>query len=184
MSGPTIRPTFEVVIADDRDAVVGRLRGQLASDRYPVRIENLDGHFVVCPAERDVHFWSPWLDLQVESREDGTHVFGRFGPRPSIWTAFMCAHFSLGTLAFFAAMWGTAELMLGQQPLALWIALVCGVGLGLVYWASRVGQGLAHEQMAQIEAMVHAVLDSESTVISLRTHDRASMNEPKPDAGT
>ncbi len=163
MVGPTIRPTFDLLIPREAPAVIEQLRTRLVNGTYPVRTQNLGGHFMVWPLERDVHFWSPWLDLDVGSHPEGTRVFGRFSPRPSIWTGFMCAYFGLVTAGTFAALWGATQILLEQPPLALWIALGCGLVMGLMIWASRIGQRLAHDQMARMKAMVFEVLELSDT---------------------
>lgn len=167
MVGPTIRPTFEVLVAGDGAAVVERLRQRLADGVYPVRTQAVGAHFTLFPAERDVHFWSPWLHIEVESRDDGgTRVFGRFSPRPSIWTGFMCGYFGLATAGFFAGVWGASQMMLGQRPVAIWITLGCAVVMALMLWASQIGQRLAHEQMAQMQAMVGEILGASDAASS------------------
>lgn len=159
MVGPTIRPTFDLLIAREGEAVIAQLRQRLANGTYPVRTQHLGTHFMICPMPDDVHFWSPWLDLDVGSREDGTRVFGRFSPSPNIWTGFMCAYFGLASAGIFATLAGITQMMLDQRPLALWIALGCVLVIALMIWASRIGQRLAHDQMVQMKSIVLEILD-------------------------
>lgn len=164
MLGLTVRPTIDLQIAVDCEIISDRLRQQLVRGSYPVRAETVGSHFVVSPPEQKVQLWSPWLDLELRPRENGTHVFGRFGPRPSVWTGFMCANFGLATAGFFAAMWGSAQLLLKHTPWAFWITLGCVASMALMIWASQVGQHLAVHQMEQMRGIVLEILDQPDSV--------------------
>ena len=77
------------------------------------------------------------MNLEVRDTEPRREVFVRFSPHPSLWTAIMFCHFTIGTLVFFAVMFGIAQQLLKQMPWAYYFALAgCSVVL-LLLLASR-----------------------------------------------
>lgn len=150
MQIPPMRPTFTIEFPLPTREAIERL-SVLVSDRdYPIdgRIAGNHLMLVIPPARR--HFWSPWLNIEVNPCDAGSSVKGRFSPNPSVWTAFMLTYIALGTLVFFAAMFGVSQWMMDKTPSALPLALV-PIGIGLVmYWASLIGQRIANEQMNEL----------------------------------
>lgn len=150
MQIPPMRPTFTIEFPLPPHEAIERL-GVLVNDRdHPIEGRIAGNHLmlVIPPTRR--HFWSPWLNLEVQTCEAGSSVIGRFSPNPSVWTAFMLTYIALGTLVFFVAMFGVSQWMMGKPPNALPLALV-PIGIGLVmYWASLIGQKIANEQMNEL----------------------------------
>lgn len=158
MSMPRIAPVFTLPVEGTDEEVCGRLRPLVQDDASPYTGNVAGHHMTLTVHEADRHFWSPWLHIEVTERDGQTQVRGRFTPHPNIWTGFAFSYFSLITLAVFAAVWGSSQWMLEQRPTALWIALVCVVVVGLLWWSAQVGQRLAREQMHILRNAVEAVL--------------------------
>lgn len=147
LARPSPRPTFtlrsELAPAELRKRVNAliksspRVRGIAFDHRIEIAIDG-DEH----------HFWSPQLVVKVHARaEGGCDLEARFGPDPYVWAMYLLGYGALGVVTFFAAMYGIAQLSLGQPPTALYVAPAAGVLAALVYGASYVGQGLAGDQM-------------------------------------
>lgn len=164
-----VRPTFTLDVPARCAAVTERLRVGL--ERQPVwtrwarlpgaRAEQAhDGTYVlIAPPEDRQQFFSPWLQVSIQPQPDGsTQLFGRFGPRPAVWTAFAFSYLFFGCVMFFAAMGGLAQLTIGVTPWALWITLAAAAVCGGLFWASQVGQRLARGQMAGLREAVDAAL--------------------------
>lgn len=164
-----IRPTFELDLPAPPGVVADSL-GELLG-RYPGQRVGLHLMFTVPEPQR--HFWSPYVTIELSAAdhaiegtvvdaaeghsdgEGGTHLHGRFSPRPSLWTVFGLAYFSLLTLAGFAVMWAVAQVVLQRPPHALWVALGCTLMVLLLWWSSQLGRRLAHAQMIELREAVH-----------------------------
>lgn len=166
---PPMRPTFELRVPLPRDAVVQHLGALLERDEHPVRGSGVGHHLLVTVPERDRHFWSPWLSIEVHDDDDdergdapadGARVEGRFSPSPAIWTGFMMTWIALATLAFFVVVFGVAQWMMDHDPSALiFLALLAPLAVAL-YWSSRVGQRLAHDQMHELYDTLTGALEA------------------------
>lgn len=152
-----LRPTFTVDLSDSCTSVAQRLKTGLDQTsvwtkwaRVPgARSESpCEGTFVwIAMPEKDQRFWSPWLQVSILPHDDGTQLFGRFSPRPAVWTAFALSYLFLACVAFFSCMFGMAQLILRQHAWGFWIALGASVIFIVMWWASQLGQRLADEQM-------------------------------------
>jgi len=176
MQIPPMRPTFEIRVPMTPETTLTLLRTLLDRDEHPVRGSGVGHHLMLTVIERDAHFWSPWLNIEVHPDPDpvtdpesdpgserasgaasvdadlAARVEGRFSPSPAIWTGFMMAWIGLGTLAFFAAIFALAQWSMDHPPTALMLlALLAPLGAAL-YWVSQVGQRLARDQMHELYA--------------------------------
>lgn len=156
---PAMRPTFQHDLPNPPRDVAAALDGLLT--RYPGKRVGL--HVMLTVPEREKHFWSPYLTIELSEAEapasGGTHLHARFSPNPSLWTAIGFTYLSLIVIAFFALMWAGAQLTLGHAPHAAWIALLCGLFVALLWWVSLAGQRLAYEQMFALRTDLEQTLD-------------------------
>ncbi len=150
MQIPPMRPTFTIEFPIEQPAAIDRL-ARLVNDRdYPIN-GRIAGHhlmLVIPPARR--HFWSPWLNIEVHPCDAGACVKGRFSPNPSVWTAFMLGYIAMGTLVFFAGMFAVSQWLTNKPPSALKLAIIPLAIALVMYWASLLGQKIAHDQMNEL----------------------------------
>ena len=145
-----MRPTFAIDFPIDQEGALSRLSTLVDDKDYPIDGRVAGNHLmlVIPPARR--HFWSPWLNLEVHACENSALVKGRFSPNPSVWTGFMLTYIALGTIVFFILMFALSQFVMKKTPSALSltpIPIVIGIAM---YWASLVGQKIAHEQMNEL----------------------------------
>jgi hypothetical protein len=120
------------------------------------------------------HPWSPWLSFSSEDHEDGTILTGRFAPHHSIWTTYMAAYGSLGTLALGLGFFGVAQWMAGEPPTMLWAVPVCLVLILCLYGFAFIGQGLTAREMAYMREFVKESFDPSETYWAERNYDPES----------
>jgi len=108
------------------------------------------------------HFFSPMLSLKVVDDDEGDQVLllGRFAPRSDIWMLYMAVYGVLGLVGTAGLMYGTAQWLLGQPPWALIILPLALLGIGLVYGAAFIGQGLGAQQMYALRSFLDHVLEA------------------------
>lgn len=156
-----LRPTFTVELPLAAPEALERLGAALAERPLVVRRTRTPGggriaevrdsdHVVLTVPADEQHFWSPWLTVDVTSRRGGALLVGRFSPHPSVWTGFAFGYLTLGVVCLFSLVFAGALAMMGGEPWTLWISGATALALGGMWWASQVGQRLAHAQMAQL----------------------------------
>ena len=112
--------------------------------------------FKIDPAEQ--RFWSPHLSVQISDTDTGSQLFGRFSPRPEVWTMFM-AIYAVVTIAIFAALiYGYVQWFLGESPWALAIVPAGVLIIGGLHLASLIGQSLSSDQMDLLRERLDRVI--------------------------
>jgi hypothetical protein len=161
MKRPRMRPTFEIPLAVEHDAVLShlhkRLRDKGCDADGSVLRQGAEIH--TCHARQ--HFWSPTLSVQFATLETGRVLRGRFAPSPSVWMLFIGVYGIIAMAGVAALMYGISQLMLGWSPWAFW-GVPASMALGaFVYGAVFIGQGLGAEEMHMQRSVVeHAVEDA------------------------
>lgn len=155
MKQVVLGPTFEVRVGSGTSDAADRLSQRLAAAGDAVACRRTGTHFLVAVGRPHRHFWSPWLTFELVESEGGEAVgHGRFNPSPAIWTAFMLGGLALLTLAFGGVVWACAEWILDRPLIGLWVTGGSVLGILVLLVVSWIGQGLAREEMAEIETLV------------------------------
>ena len=133
--------------ADADDGPASIYRGQFVGN-----------HAMISIVESRRHFWSPWMHLDIRETESGRHVFGRFSPHPSIWTAIMFTYLAIAAIVSFALMFGISQQLSGQPAWAYYVIPI-GLIVALILWlAAKAGQKLAEDQMQEMKTRIENCL--------------------------
>lgn len=166
MSSPTplssfrVRPRFNEIVAAPRAETKARLLASLACEPA--------GAFEVRPfsefvglhlAESQRRYWSPRLMLSLyDWPEGGTLIEATFGPEPEVWSLFLYGYLGTGLLGTFSAIYGGAQLFIGQEPWAFYATGSMALIACSLYLAAQLGQKFAaHQTLALHEAYERAV---------------------------
>ncbi|MCA9664256.1 MAG: hypothetical protein KC503_01675 [Myxococcales bacterium] len=156
-----VRPRYEERFDVSTETALARAKVMLTAEGGPFEGNVLDRFVDIHIRQADRHFWSPWLNVEVEPLEGeqtGCFVHGRFGPHPNVWTLFMMLYGVLSMLSFAALMWGLSQLMAGEYAWTLWGLPPLFLLATLLYFASQVGQRLAAPQTELIIERLTAAL--------------------------
>lgn len=156
---PRARPRFTLKVPLSPEEITARVRKQLQADpRVTGAVARQT--LLLTVREEDTHFWSPHLDVQLESDEaGGTHLSAMFAPHPHIWSTFVAIQALFVLLSVGAAVWLTCVLMLGESPVVALVLLgLMLFGGGFAYGAAYVGQGIGSEQMYELRAFLDAAI--------------------------
>ena len=162
------RPTFALHAAATAESVQLRLQERLTDPRLQVTwartpgagaaTERSESHVLVTFRAEFRHFWSPWLNLDLQSEDRGARVSGRFSPHPSVWTGFAFGYLVLTVVSFFALVFGYSQTTIGTTPVAFGVLPVSLAIAAAMWWSAQIGQRLARDQMAQIRALLEEAL--------------------------
>lgn len=159
MKRPRMRPTFEIRMEVDRQAVLAQIRKRLRERGCGAGGSVLREGAEIHTCESQQHFWSPTLSVQVETREGTTVLRGRFAPSPSVWMLFMGVYGIIAMAGLAALVFGLSQLSLGLQPVAFW-GVPASIALGaFVYGAVFIGQGLGAEEMHMQRSLVERAVE-------------------------
>jgi hypothetical protein len=176
-----LRPTFTIDVDESCDRVVKRLQIRLAATELFTRWarvpgartdDNCSGTFVwIAPPTNKQRFWSPWLQLSVLPLGDKTQLFGRFSPKPAVWTAFALSYLFLACVMFFGCMLGLAQVMVKTHAWGFWTTAGAAVLTMILWWISQTGKRLADEQMRAIRAHLESALTRGPSLASVLKSD-------------
>ena len=159
--GP-MRPTYLMESAVPAENLMACLQRGFAQFPDEFQSQFRRRHAMVSILESRRHFWSPWLHLETQEREEGCELRIRFSPHPSIWTGFMFAYLALVVLSFFALMLGISQQLVHQTPWAYWVIPVCLAMAAILWIASQAGQRLANDQMRRMKEVIESCLADQS----------------------
>ncbi len=164
-----IRPTFALELDCPSRTVLERLYARLGEGPHQLRRSRswskapVDGgdedQFTLTVAEDAQRLWSPWLELEVKPRGEGTFLRGRFGPNPSVWTWFAMTYVGL-TLALLISLSWAAALVIGRMgaPWTLWVSAATVAVMGALWGVAQVGQRWSRGQMVALRGAIDGAL--------------------------
>lgn len=142
-----MQPTFRLAIPVHTDQAMIRIRKAIKTPELSEYVVSAGQCIDYKIEEADRRFWSPHLSVQLNDTDDGAEVFGRFSPRPEIWTMFMAFYFVAAITIFGALIYAYVQWTLGSYP---WALVAVPISLAIIitlHVASLIGQGLSSDQM-------------------------------------
>ena len=160
-----MQPSFKLDVPLSADQAIEKIRSALAksSDYGPVAVAGRVLDLKIAPSE--CRFWSPHLSVQLSDTDRGAELFGRFSPRPEIWTMVIAIYAVVIFLMLPATMFGCVQWSLGFSP---WAFILIPIGLGIIvmiHTASVVGQRLSSDQMESLRQRLDQILEAASVGI-------------------
>ena len=159
MPGHPIRPTFSISLALGADEAMELLRQRLDKTEFGkyTRSKGRCAYLFVDEEERKL--WSPHLSVQVEPKERGSTLRGRFGPHPELWTLFLFLYSAVGFLAIMGLMLGFVQWTSNMDPWGLWGVWIGTPGLAVLYGISALGQKLSAHQMEELKRRIDELVE-------------------------
>lgn len=119
--------------------------------------------FLKIPKDKQ-HFWSPQLDLEFSSFEEGkTTMRGLFGPKPTVWTMFMFFHFAVASLFIAFGIWAYTNYTLGADYHYQFSLMGCMVmAWFILYIAGRGGKSAGRDEMEHLYRFMRKTLKDHS----------------------
>jgi hypothetical protein len=154
-----LRPrfTFDLEVTPDEAIKAFEAKKKNTED---IVITHVDHHVFLKIPKHLQHFWSPQLDLEITSFEEGkTTLRGLFGPKPTVWTMFMFFHFAVASLFIAFGIWAYTNASL-DAPYLLQLVLM---GLMVIVWfvlyfAGRMGKQAGKKEMLKLYGFMKKTL--------------------------
>ena len=154
-----LKPRFQLEIDSSAANVLSKISEIISlEEKYIIRL--VDHHVIIDIPEKESHFWSPQLHMEVEEEgEEKAKIRGLFGPKPHVWTLFMFIHFGVALAFFIFAVIAYTNHSLGNSitfPVIMLIVLpILWVTL---YWIGRVGKSFGQHQMDELKNFTESIL--------------------------
>lgn len=160
MSSFRIRPVFTQTIPLGMTEVQDRITQAVERDgdgRFEVK--RFPCFLCLRIREADRHFWSPRLNMSLESTPEGhTRINGIYGPNASVWGLFLYGYMAIGMSGLFSAALGFAQCAMGKHPWGLWLlGLMIALAITL-YLIAQFGQKLGAQQMFMLHQAYEAAV--------------------------
>jgi hypothetical protein len=153
-----MRPVFKLPVPGDGRGVFDKLSEKLATENTKLMGQVMAPNAYLRRSDEHSRLLSPHLNLQLREDGDRTLLYGRFSPRPNVWTGFMALFFFIAMLGLTGLVYGLAQLTLGGSIWAVWAAPASLVLNAFIYGAAFIGQGLSGGEMYELRAFVEAAI--------------------------
>ncbi len=164
MTSFRLRPKFVHHVHHSPEEVTMLLQNTLAKENYPFSDLVFPGNYVLQMRRQERKFFSPQLNMALESDSHGCTIRGRYTPHPNVWTLFVLLYLALGVSLFFVMIMGLTRLSLGMPAQVLWLALALVGAAGVLYLLSQMGQKLAAGEMFALHFFVERALDTQISI--------------------
>jgi hypothetical protein len=154
-----MRPRVHRVVPLSRPEIVERLEAAFGSEGAACCGTTSSRHADISICESKRHFWSPKLDLELHDVPGGTELRGKIGPHPDVWTMFLAIYAVSSFMAIGGSMLGFSQWWIATEPWGFWLVPAGGALALCNYLAAFVGQGLGHNQMADLSRFLGTTLD-------------------------
>ena len=161
MANFEIRPRFKRTTNLSQNEIVSRIQNALNLDDSLIVGYIVDHHIFLKIPQKNRHYWSPELHLEIEEKEPTNIILGLFGPNPSVWFMYIFFYTLLGFISLVIMIMGFSQLNLGLSAQILWALPVLLILFILAFSTAKAGQKLGHDEMHLLYDFVEDALDKE-----------------------
>ena len=152
-----MRPRFAMRVDLEGDAVMAAFESRKERGDLPFVVHLYERQVEIGIRSDERHAWSPFLNLLVETAENGTTLNGKYGPAVNLWTLFLAGYAVATIVGGVGLVLGYSQSMLDQEPTGYGLAVAAAMMLVVVHVAGRIGRWFAHPQMLQIHEHIEAM---------------------------
>lgn len=150
-----LKPRFKLKFEAPKDEILQQFKESLEDEACVYKSQIVDHHIVIDVPEKEAHFWSPQLHVEIEEEDGKTVVKGILGPRPKIWTGFMFLHFIVAIAFFvffviFYSRWSLDQ----EYKLTMMMCLLMPVVWVVLYFIGQLGKKFGYEQMVGLHNLL------------------------------
>ena len=141
-------------VSIDADAVMQIFAQKKAAREGPCVLNLYEHQVEFSVPGTDRHFWSPFLNLIVETGAGTTTLYGKYGPNVNVWTMFVAGYAILFLTAVAGFFIGTSQMQLDQPLTGFHLMGGCAAAAAVVYAIGLFGRYLARPQMVQFHECI------------------------------
>ena len=147
MTSFRIRPRFRQLRNEKPEEIEKVLKKKIESNKDQFIGIFMEGHITLKIRAKNRHFWSPQLNLSLETYQDKTVIRGLYGPNPTVWAVFFFGYAALGIILVIAGMLLLSQYMLEMETKLWWVIPTCIIAGLILYLIAQTGQKIGASQM-------------------------------------
>lgn len=154
-----LKPRFRLKFEESVEQILVAFKENLEKDDCEYTSKIVDHHIVIDVPQKEEHFWSPQLHVEILKETEFTVVKGVLGPKPKIWTFFIFLHFMVAVVFFvffviFYSRWSLDQ----DYTFAMMMCLLMPVVWVALYFFGQLGKKFGYEQMVGLHNTLIAAL--------------------------
>ncbi len=156
-----LKPRFKIEVDESEKDVLSKFKENLKDTDCKFSSKISDHHVIIDIPEKENHFWSPQLHIEIEKDENKkTIVRGVLGPKPQVWTFFMFLHFAVAIafLVFFVIFYSNWSLK-QDYTLAMIMCIILPIVWVFLYFFGQLGKKFGYNQMVELHDFLMNTLD-------------------------
>ena len=154
-----LKPRFSISWPEKKEQIIARFQKEAAIKPKPYHLKIIDHHIIIDISDKEQHFWSPQLHLEIEEQDNKSQIKGLFGPKPNVWSLFMFLHFAVALAFLVFVIIAYTRHTLGQDYLFASYMSVAMVSVWIIlYFLGQIGKKKGHDQMLELEAYFNKIL--------------------------
>jgi len=159
-----LKPRFKLKYKESEEDILQQFREELAKDDCIYSSKVAGHHVIIDVPQKEEHFWSPQLHVEIEKEEGFTVVKGILGPKPKIWTFFMFLHFIVAIAFFvffviFYSRWSLDQ----EYTFSMIMCLLMPVVWVALYFFGQLGKKFGYDQMVGLHNLLLQALKNFKT---------------------
>lgn len=156
-----LKPRFKFEVDKNEDQIISNLKKKLDEEKCEYRNKIINNHIVIDMSEKDEHYWSPQLHIEVISEDNKTMVKGLLSPKPKVWTFFIFLHFAVAITFFvFLVMFYTQYNLNQQYKFSMIMCIVMPITWIILYFVGQFGKKLGYNQMVELHDFLIGSLET------------------------
>ncbi|SEE21863.1 hypothetical protein SAMN04487765_1798 [Tenacibaculum sp. MAR_2010_89] len=154
-----LKPRFQIDFEMKADLLLEKIKTNI-DENQKFKMKVVDNHIIVDVPEKENHYWSPQLQIEIEELTEYTSkIKGLFGPKPQVWTLFMFIHFGVATAFLIFAVVAYSNWSLKKSGFFPIVMLVVLPLLWIVLYAiGSIGKSTGKKQMDELKEFTKQIL--------------------------
>lgn len=156
-----LRPRFSIELTKSKTLLLQQFDKALKREKCPVEGKIVDGHIVIDIPQKDNHFWSPQLHLEIEATDPKNSIAkGLFGPKPQVWTLFIFLNSTVAFTFISVLIYAYTKWMLKENIIySIWILIGLPIFWFVMYFLGQLGKKTGHSQMEDLHDFMIDILE-------------------------
>ena len=165
-----LKPRFQLDFEMNSEVLLQEMKSHL-HDASAYKMKMVDNHIIIDVPDKETHFWSPQLSIEVEEISEKTSkIKGLFGPKPQVWTFFMFLHFAVATSFLIFGVMAYSNWSLDKNSLLPIVMLVAlPIVWVILYFVGSLGKSTGQKQMDELKSFTKTLLKKNSLVFITET---------------
>jgi len=156
-----LRPRFSIEINKSKTQLLKSFEIAFHTKNCKYKGKIVDGHIVIDIPQKENHFWSPQLHMEIEALNPSRSLAkGLFGPKPQVWTLFLFLHATVAFTFISVLIYAYTKWTLKENiSLSIYILVGLPIFWFVMYFLGQLGKKTGHRQMQDLHDFMMVILE-------------------------